>query len=109
MSIQHDGFSYDVEMTKRGLLLSRRDHCSGEIIQYPISAEQGEDLRKQLEDALKDPLEELLLPWGVGTDGWFTQADGRSGLRGKAADTLAKAFASLSEAEQREFLMRGLS
>jgi len=107
MSIQHDGFSYDVERSKGGLTLSRRDHCSGEIIQYPISAEQGEDLCKQLKDALKDPLEGLGLPWE-----WNISTPTKTGGTDTTVSEdhlILRTFCALSDAEQREFLMRGLA
>jgi len=69
---------------------------------------EAEELRKQLEEALKDPLEGYGLPWKYNGDDWLAKPNGACPSVPQQG-TLARAFASLSEAEQREFLMRGLA
>jgi len=109
MSIQYDGISYEVKRVKPGLLLAHSDHVTGEIIEYFVSTEQAEELRKQLDEALKDPLEGYGLPWDYAAKtNWLRTID-LAIVAGPGQGTIARAFASLSEAEQREFLMRGLS
>lgn len=70
---------------------------------------EAENLRKQIDEALKDPLEGYGLPWDYAAKtNWLRTID-LAIVAGPGQGTIARAFASLSEAEQREFLMRGLT
>jgi len=70
---------------------------------------EAEELRKQLDEALKDPLEGFELPWNYAIQIRWLWNTSHTSVPTSGQETLARAFASLNEAEQREFLMRGLT
>jgi len=80
-------------------------NTSGVIIDLTLA--DAEELRKQLDEALKDPLDGYGLPWRMNDRGTTVDVNGYA-INDKPWETYWRAITTLSEAEQREFLMRGL-